>query len=712
MNATRTTPFVLLMLYAITTSPAVAQGDDLAAYLTPTEVPIRVLEATESFASLSHREKLYAHWMATASWLGSLITFEQVSAESPQILELVLRIFSKNPVTLRRELSRRGITDEELTWLRQYAARFLSNCGNYLSFGDTKFIPRIPMEKLAVAVETAAGLEAPPDERLLELFTSVRRKLYSLEPEERALGLGDQGTSSYYGEDVSEEEIGRVKAAMQSEGMEAWNTRLFKENGQLALKVASAEVGTRRLVTTGHALDLEYGDHAWILQSVVRALEMAYCYAANDNQRKMILGYIDHFNSGDVDDHKDASRWWVKDRGPAVETYIGFIETYRDPMHVRAEWEGLVAIVDREQSARFGALVDAAPKLIRLLPWDPAFEKDVYQKPDFSSLEVLAFANGGIPAGINIPNYDAIRMNDGFKNVSLGNVLRASPTTGERIELIEDADQELYKKYRSPAFKVQVGLHELLGHGSGKLLSQKKEGGFNFDRSLLNPLNGERVASWYRPGQTWGSQFGKIASSYEECRAEAVGLYLSPEEKVMAIFGYEGEEAADVDFINWLLMARAGVQALAYYDPATKNWGQAHMQARFALLQVMLGAGEDFLRVYQDAEGRWLIHLDRTKIRTVGRRAIGDFLKRLNIHKALADAAGGQALYAKVTSVGDRLLPLRDYVIAKRKPRHIWVQPVTDVDYRGEVVLRTYPGTCEGVIDSFLDRFSFLVEDR
>lgn len=117
------------------------------------------------------------------------------------------------------------------------------------------------------------------------------------------------------------------------------------------------------------------------------------------------------------------------------------------------------------------------------------------------------------------------RQNEGFKNVSLGNVLSAKPPK-EPTPFIKPEDQEVWDKYNNESFEVQVGLHELLGHGCGKLLQETSPGVFNFDHKNppTNPITGKPVSTYYKPSETWGTVFGGMGPSYEECRAESVAM--------------------------------------------------------------------------------------------------------------------------------------------------------------------------------------------
>lgn len=54
---------------------------------------------------------------------------------------------------------------------------------------------------------------------------------------------------------------------------------------------------------------------------------------------------------------------------------------------------------------------------------------------------------------------------------------------------------------------------------------------------VINPLTQEKIKSWYKPGQTPGSVIGAVSSSMEECRAEAVALYLVSNKEILSIFG-------------------------------------------------------------------------------------------------------------------------------------------------------------------------------
>lgn len=177
-------------------------------------------------------------------------------------------------------------------------------------------------------------------------------------------------------------------------------------------------------------------------------------------------------------------------------------------------------------------------------------------------------------------------------------------------------------------------------------------------------------------------------------------------------------------------MARAGIAALQFWDPASRKWGQAHVQARtspppekmygndlnidmplattgFAILQVFLSAPDNFCALSHSKEdvSDLKIHLDRSKIASHGRPAINAFLQKLHIFKATADVKAGKKLYEDYTSVNEwYATKVRPEVLRQAKPRKVFVQANTFLKEGGKVELREYEPSPEGMIQSFVDR--------
>merc|ERR1719187_1826880 len=671
---------------------------------------------TSSLFSLHHllgtREQLYSHYLSRASWYGGLVVLLQTSPESPSIFRLFLRLArAQDTASLRAAALAAGLNDQQVDAFFVYCSGFLGNMGNYKGFGDSKFVPNLPVERLEVLVR-ASKAWGEEEAVVGALWEATKGPMYSLTDQEKQLGLGKKGITKYFTPNCDLEDSELVNRFFKTKSLEGYINRVVKtvEEGKTCYEIRNAGVADSVLIEEefeGCKMRVTTGDYQGLLDRVASNLESAAKHAANSDEANMLKEYVASFREGSLEKHKEGSRYWIKNKGPLVETYIGFIETYRDPAGMRGEFEGFVAMVNKQMSEKFQVLVDRAEEMLPMLPWPKEFEKDTFLRPDFTSLDVLTFAGSGVPAGINIPNYDEIRQDEGFKNVSLGNVLSASYGVSKPAPFLSSTDNDLLKLWKVPSFEVQVGLHELLGHGSGKLFHAG-----NYPVDLPCPLSGCTVGC-YGQGDTYDSKFTTIGSSYEECRAECVGIHLCLEPGVTEIFGHSGQQAEDIKYANWLSMVLAGVKGLEMFSPASQEWKQAHSQARFVIMQVMLEAGQDFLTIKEctgeDGKPDMLITMDREKIMTVGQPAIASFLQKLNIYKATADITAAKQMYSKYSEVSEPWASRRDIVIERKQPRMILVQANTNlVDEKLELV--QYDPSPEGMVKSWAERFPDFAE--
>jgi dipeptidyl-peptidase III len=236
------------------------------------------------------------------------------------------------------------------------------------------------------------------------------------------LGYPDSGhVSTYYPKspDITKEEITTISEFLEGKKLLPENTRIRKSPAGyevlIASEISSPSESQRDTVEKewtilegplkGKTIFLSFGDYSKEMKTIADHLEQAATYAANDTEKSMMEEYVKSFRTGSLEAFKESQRYWIRDKGPMVESDIGFVETYRDPHGIRGEWEGFVAMVNQERTRAFGKLVSTAPSLIPKLPWDKEFEKDKFLSPDFTSLEVLSFAGSGIPAGMRVRDY-------------------------------------------------------------------------------------------------------------------------------------------------------------------------------------------------------------------------------------------------------------------------------------------------------------------
>ena len=165
-------------------------------------------------------------------------------------------------------------------------------------------------------------------------------------------------------------------------------------------------------------------------------------------------------------------------------------------------------------------------------------------------------------------------------------------------------------------------------------------------------------------------------------------------------------------------MVQAGIISLQMYQPQPSRWLQCHSQARYVITRVLLETAPELVKIDyikenpQDSKPDLLITFsnDLNLINSVGKKAISDFLLKLQVYKSLGDVESAKKMFDHYSLVSDHLeypyMQFRQIAIDRKKPGEIFVEPSTKVSSNGQVELQSYESTHEGMIESFLDHMN------
>jgi dipeptidyl-peptidase-3 len=236
------------------------------------------------------------------------------------------------------------------------------------------------------------------------------------------------------------------------------NSRLVREGGGLVEEV----------YRIGGRYDRE-------IRAIVGHLEQAVAHAPDD-LAAALRALVQWYRTGSDADRQAFDIAWVRNRDSVVDTMNGFIEVYMDARGVKGAWEGVVYYVNREKTEKIHQLATHAQWFEDHLPVDPRFRKPQVQGISATAIEVV-FETGDsgpvTPIGVNLPNDQRIREQYGSKSVSLSNVIEAyerSTLDSFRREFSWDEESAARaKQWGAFASELTTDIHEVLGHGSGRM---------------------------------------------------------------------------------------------------------------------------------------------------------------------------------------------------------------------------------------------------
>jgi dipeptidyl-peptidase-3 len=416
------------------------------------------LEA-ESFRDLTPRQKILAYYLSQASVAVDPIIYDQLSRyglRQKRILEAVV----SHP---------RGVPAATLKKITDYTKLFWANTGNHNGYTSQKFLPAFTYEELE-----GAGLQAIKNGGLLMTADEFKKELSELrapffdpnfEPmstaksPEGGLDIIQASSNNFYGPGVTLADLKNFKERY------ALNSRAVKmPDGVLVEQVWRAGTPDGSVPP---------GLYAEYLNKAIGYLEQAKPYA-EPGQTEVIDKLIRYYRTGEPADWMAVGEAWVQNR-VTVDFSNGFVEVYRDARGVKGAIQGFVTVTDEALNHIMTRLADNAQYFEGRAPWKDEYKKQGVKAPVAMAVEAVAETGdfGITTVGDNLPNENEIHEKFGTKNFFFTGSTRAfaRATGSSSLEEFAASPEEvrIVKKYGEEADALMTALHEVVGHGSGKL---------------------------------------------------------------------------------------------------------------------------------------------------------------------------------------------------------------------------------------------------
>jgi dipeptidyl-peptidase-3 len=575
------------------------------------------LEA-ESFRTLSLRDQTLAYWLSQAAIAIDPINYDQNSAWGLRQKRLLEEII----------LHPQGIDPTVISKIRNYAKLFWANRGNHNEMTAQKFLPEFTFEQLNAAAEQArrngafrsgdyGGDATSVDSLRASIFDPKFEPMITAKSPEAGRDILQTSANNFY----SGVSLTDLKGFTEHYPL---NSRLVKgPSGKLVEEVWRSGTPDSKVPA---------GRYAEFLKKANGYLEKAR-ETAEPGQAAAIAALIRFYQTGEFTDWLAFDRAWVANN-PRVDFINGFIEVYRDARAAKGTSQSFVSITDEKLNQLMLKLADNAQYFEDRAPWAQQYKKQGVKPPMAKACETL-IETGDFhvsTVGDNLPNENEIREKYGSKSFLLtgsSRTLRQATGFGPLEEFAASPEEiAIAKKYGEEASDLMTALHEIIGHGSGKL-SPKLQGGAE-------------------------SHLKEYFSTLEEARADLMALWNISDKKLQEIGLVSSPEVMKAMYYNATRTVLTQLQRIPQGDTIEED----HQRNRQLIVNYIMDKTGAIQKIERGGKTYFAVK-DFPKMK----EGVGMLLSELMRIKAEGDYAAIKALVDKYAIHFDP--KLRDQVIAR-----------------------------------------------